>query len=59
MESYITRLSEFRFYKSGNELVIRSEINESFESRIEWRDEWSMTDEDLHDNVTEAFENQF
>jgi hypothetical protein len=52
-------MSEFRFYKSGDELVVTSEIDESFEERINWYDEWSITDEDLHDKVTTAFENQF
>lgn len=59
MRSYITRLSEFRFYKSGDELVVTSEIDESFKERIEWHNEWSITDEDLHVKVTTAFENQF
>lgn len=58
MAYYITRMNEFRFYKSVDELVVTSEIDKSFEVRIKWNDEWSMTDEDLHDKVTTVFENQ-
>lgn len=45
--SYLTRLGYFTFEKEGDELVITSERDPSFEERHDWNDEWTVTDEDL------------
>lgn len=46
--AYIVRLAYYTFYKEGDELVITSQRDESFEARHDWPEEWTMTDEDLY-----------
>jgi len=55
--AYITRLSHFRFEKSGDELVVTSEHDESFESRHDWPEDLSMQDERLVSELHERYYN--
>ena len=53
--AYITRLSHFTFHKYGDELVITSERDDSFEQRHDWPSDWTMTDEDLAKRLHEEY----
>lgn len=51
MTHYITRISHFTFSKDGDELVVTSERDDSFEARYDWPDSWSEEDdltEEIH-----------
>jgi len=52
--AYVTRFSHFTFSKEADELVITSERNE-FETRYEWPEDLSMTDEDLARELYDRF----
>jgi len=52
---YLTRLGYFTFSKDGDELVITSERDPSFEERHDWDDSWSVTDEDLVSKLHELY----
>lgn len=53
--AYITRLSHFKFEKEGDELVISSERDESFEARFSWPDDLAIDDEDLAPELHERY----
>jgi hypothetical protein len=53
--AYITRFSHFTFSKEGDELVVTSERDDSFEVRHDWPEELSMTDEDLAATLHERY----
>jgi len=55
--AYITRLSHFRFEKSGDELVVTSERDDSFKIRYDWPEGCSMTDEGLAEELHERYYN--
>lgn len=52
---YLTRLGYFTFEKEGDELVITSERDSSFEERHKWDESWSVTDVDLASNLHEQY----
>lgn len=53
--AYITRLSHFTFSKQGDELIVTSERDDSFEQRYDWPEAWEMTDEDLAEALHEKY----
>lgn len=53
--AYITRLSHFTLKKHGDELVVTSERDDSFEQRYDWPEDLSMTDEDLAPELHERY----
>jgi hypothetical protein len=53
--AYLTRLNHFTFSKEGDELVIVSERDDSFEERHDWPDDWSVTDEDLQSKLYDRY----
>jgi hypothetical protein len=56
--AYITRLSHFRFEKSGDELLVTSERDDSFEARYDWPDDLNMTGERLVAELHERYYNK-
>lgn len=55
MSEYLTRINHFTFESEGDQIVVTSEVDESFEHRTEWPDDLSPTDEDLYEQFHERF----
>lgn len=52
---YLTRIDHFTFRADGDQLVVQSERDDSFEQRYDWPDGCSATDEDLQSTLHEEF----